>query len=513
MGDSKETLFDKFDILECLKKDVGAAVYLANHIYLGKKILLKTLDRDNIPDPAMLSRFQREAKTLAKLDHPNIIKVLDFGTHERFFYISFEFFESRNLRDVIASGDLSGDDKKNVLLQLFRGLEYAHARHVIHRDIKPENILLGEDNMLKIADFGLAQIHGEESFTQQTTIVGTPSYMSPEQISGKELTAQSDLFSAGVVSYELMTGANPFLGNDVGATLNNIFAKNVVLDETQCDDPSIRELINLALKKNIKDRLSSAQQVLTRLGNGSTVTTNIVQKESAKKRRRGTLIGTISLFILTGIVFLWMTNQRKAEPILEPLDQKVIDSTAISAPSDSMLNEQATESQEPSVRENEEQGLIQHDKEEPEKVAAPGRLHINCLPWAHVYIDNDSVNTTPLEEAMMLPPGDYAVRLVHPSYPAYMQNIRIEPEKDYYINATLYGYLSCNIYPWGDVFVDGEAKGQTPFADALIIAPGEHLLVVKNQQYGEIETQIGIAAGDTFFFDLNFEQQVENAKP
>jgi serine/threonine-protein kinase len=99
-GDKDNILFAKFEILECLKKDAGASVYMANHIYLGKKILLKTLDRNNVPDPAMLSRFQREARTLARLDHPNIIKVLDFGTFEHFFYISFEYFKSRNLRAV-----------------------------------------------------------------------------------------------------------------------------------------------------------------------------------------------------------------------------------------------------------------------------------------------------------------------------------------------------------------------------------------------------------------------------
>ncbi|MBN1465358.1 serine/threonine protein kinase, partial [candidate division KSB1 bacterium] len=263
-GSGDNVLFDKFEILDCLKKDVGVGVYIANHIYLGKRILLKTLDREHIPDPTMLSRFQREAKTLAQLDHPNIIDVLDFGTLGQFFYISFEYFKSRTLREVIRAGDLRNDQKRHVLVQLLRGLDYAHARQVIHRDIKPENILLDDENRLKIADFGLAHIRGEASFTQQASIVGTPSYMSPEQIRGEELTAQSDLFSTGIVAYELFTGSHPFLGADVGATLNNILSRQVTAAEIQNDD--VRAVIDGLLQKKAHERLRSAAEALHALG-------------------------------------------------------------------------------------------------------------------------------------------------------------------------------------------------------------------------------------------------------
>ena len=160
MTQDSNILFEKFDILECLKKETGLAVYSANHIYLGKRILLKTLDRETIADPAMLDRFQREAKTLARLDHPNIIKVLDFGTYESFFYISFEYFDSQNLREVFKSNRLSENQKLAVCTQLFRGLEYAHKYKIIHRDIKPENILIGDDLIPKISDFGMTLQQG-----------------------------------------------------------------------------------------------------------------------------------------------------------------------------------------------------------------------------------------------------------------------------------------------------------------------------------------------------------------
>ena len=113
---ASEILFEKFEVINLLKKDDNTGVYLANHIYLGKKIILKTLDTDNLPDKTILERFKREAKILAMLDHPNLIKVLDFGMYNNFFYISFEYFESRNLREAINKNNLSIDEKIDLMV-------------------------------------------------------------------------------------------------------------------------------------------------------------------------------------------------------------------------------------------------------------------------------------------------------------------------------------------------------------------------------------------------------------
>ena len=190
MPGKNKILFEKFEIIETLKKDEHAAVYLANHIFLGKKIILKSLNVSTVSDNQKIERFKREAKILAKLDHPNIIKVLDFGMHGDFFYISFEYFESKNLRQILQKENLNDEEKRNLVIQLFAGLEYAHNNGIIHRDLKPENILLGENHLLKISDFGLAQAESENFVTAQYSIVGTPSYMSPEQISGETITKE-----------------------------------------------------------------------------------------------------------------------------------------------------------------------------------------------------------------------------------------------------------------------------------------------------------------------------------
>ncbi|MDH7604230.1 MAG: serine/threonine-protein kinase, partial [Melioribacter sp.] len=211
MLSSTEILFEKFEILDVLKKDEHAAVYLANHIYLSKKIILKVLNTEKISDQTLIERFKREAKLLAKLDHPNIIKVLDFGTSKEYFYISFEYIEGESLRNLLKHRNLSYEEKKLLTIQLFKALHFAHSNQIIHRDIKPENIFIDNNMNLKLGDFGLALSAEDNYVTSPYSIVGTPSYMSPEQVAGAKLTYQSDLFSAGVVIYEIFTGKNPFL--------------------------------------------------------------------------------------------------------------------------------------------------------------------------------------------------------------------------------------------------------------------------------------------------------------
>ena len=223
----KNELFGKFRISETIKQSKQGGVYIAHHLFLEKKIFLKTINLDQLTDPVTIDRFKREARVLAKFDHPNIIKVYDFGNWGNYFYISFEYFDAINLRELENERTLKDTDKLALTVQLVSGLNYAHKNRIIHRDLKPENILVNKDLKLKIADFGLALILNEPSVTEASSIVGTPAYMSPEQIRGEQLDERSDLFSLGILLLELFTGENPFLGKDTGSTLNNILTMDL----------------------------------------------------------------------------------------------------------------------------------------------------------------------------------------------------------------------------------------------------------------------------------------------
>ncbi|MGH7599758.1 MAG: serine/threonine-protein kinase [bacterium] len=508
--------FDKFRLIECLKKDAHAAVYLAHHIYLDKEVVLKTLNTSELSDQSLLERFKREAKILARLDHPNIIKVLDFGVFENFFYISFEHFESRSLREWLAENKLSPAEKEKLLLQLAHGLYAAHQNQVIHRDIKPENILVNRHLQLKVADFGLALILNEPVLTHKTSIVGTPSYMSPEQIRGEKLTLQSDLFALGIVSFELFTGRNPFLGSDLNETFTNIQLKNVgaLREEAKNVSEKICIVIEKLLQRDCSKRPASAQEVLNLLEtpNASAIKTT----QAARSPQRNLLQKwAVTAACLIALIVGWQLLRTQIQPNtnqsvghisdLVEAKQEIPAAKNPTASDNSVLTSPLT--QEKSVPKNPEP-TTERFQQGVSVSNGFGELSIQCLPWAEVYLDSEKIDTTPLKNPLVLPAGQHRLTLRHPQYPAYSQIIQIQPETMTTVHAdldTLFGYLDCQIYPWGDIYIDGQNAGQTPLQNPLVIQSGNHVLTVKNPRYAEIHQKIVIQKQDTLRYRLNFD--------
>jgi serine/threonine-protein kinase len=508
---STEILFDKFEIIDCLKKDAQTGVYLANHIYLGKKIILKTLDTNKLSDNSILERFKREAKILASLSHPNIIKVLDFGTYNEFFYISFEHFDSNNLRDLINKNNLSVNDKINLLVQLLNALKAAHKNQIIHRDIKPENILVNSNLELKIADFGLALVINENSLTNNTSILGTPTYMAPEQING-EKTFQTDIFSTGLVAYELFTGINPILGDEITITINNIinFNDEKLNDAIEKLPLEVRPVIKIMLQKRVEDRAKSVDEIFNYL-NYQHVDNGIkIEKKNILKNRKPYIAAFFTLIILL-LVFLfgrgYKSNQLKnqntvGKPILENLTKKDFKKENSKKLSQDIKNN-LDKSKLAAVRIN----TNSKKKLDLTDAQLPGMLYVDCFPWAEVYIDNKKVDRTPLQNEIMLTPGLHEVKLVHPDYPPIVRNLEIVSQKTKTIKVNfqeVVGYLSCNIYPWGEIFIDGKSVGITPLRKPIALLPGKYMITVKNSQYESISRQVTISAEDTINFNYNF---------
>ncbi|MCI0696850.1 protein kinase [candidate division KSB1 bacterium] len=509
--------FDKFSIIECLKKDAHGAVYLAHHIYLDKQVVLKTLDTRELADQSLLERFKREAKILARLDHPNIIKVLDFGVFENFFYISFEHFESRSLREWLAENKLSPAEKENLLIQLARGLHAAHQSQVIHRDIKPENILVNRHLHLKIADFGLALILNEPALTHKASIVGTPSYMSPEQIRGEKLTLQSDLFALGIVAFELFAGRNPFLGSDLNETFTNIQLKSegALRQEAENVPEKIHVVVEKLLQRDCNKRLASAQEVLALLEIDEA---HVEQATSTPEHSRKNLVSrkwAVAAACLIALIVGWQLLRAPIQPDAIESASHVSDSVETKQEVPSAKNLAASD---PSVLVSpltREKPALKNLEPATEKIQHTssvlngfGELDIQCLPWAEVYLDSQKIDTTPLKKPLALPAGQHRLTLRHPQYPLYSQIIQIQPEAMTTVHVdldTLFGYLDCQIYPWGDIFIDGQYAGQTPLQNPLIIQSGNHVLTIKNPRYPEVSQKIVIQKRDTLRYRLNFE--------
>ncbi|MEZ6132630.1 MAG: serine/threonine-protein kinase [Planctomycetaceae bacterium] len=207
-------LFPAIEIIELIGAGGMGAVYKARQSGLDRVVALKILPEEFGHDVKFALRFTREARTLAKLSHPNIVPVYEFGHIEDTYYFLMEFVDGSTLRDVIRAGQLTPKHALTIVPLLCDALQYAHDKGVIHRDIKPENILLAADGSVKIADFGLSRIVGNDSTSEVLTgthqIMGTPRYMAPEQLEGaRGVDHRADIYSLGVVFYEMLTGELP----------------------------------------------------------------------------------------------------------------------------------------------------------------------------------------------------------------------------------------------------------------------------------------------------------------
>jgi predicted Ser/Thr protein kinase len=202
-----------------LEKKIGeggmGAVYLAKD-GLGKEVAVKVLPPQLAADPEYLERFLREIRTMHAVDHPNVVKVLDAGESEKLYFLVMEYVEGKRLSDVIAEQKrMPFDRAARVIREIAKGLEAAHGKGVVHRDVKPQNVLLTRDGKPRLIDFGLAREPGKNTgLTQEGTMMGTPEYMSPEQVEGKKADLRSDIYSLGITFYQLVSGKLPFNGEN-----------------------------------------------------------------------------------------------------------------------------------------------------------------------------------------------------------------------------------------------------------------------------------------------------------
>jgi serine/threonine protein kinase len=207
------TLFDgRYRIIRKLGAGGMANVYLAEDEDLGRRVAIKILNDRYANDEAFIERFRREAKSAAGLSHPNIVSIYDRGEAEGTYYIAMEVIEGRSLKELILTrGPLPIGLALAYTRQILDALRFSHRHGIIHRDIKPHNILIGPENRLKVTDFGIAR-YGPSQMTEAGSIMGTAQYLSPEQARGAPVTASSDLYSLGIVLYEMLTGKVPFGG-------------------------------------------------------------------------------------------------------------------------------------------------------------------------------------------------------------------------------------------------------------------------------------------------------------
>lgn len=249
-----------------IKKQLGSGamgnVYLAEDIRLKREVALKQLAPGLSSNKQLIARFRQEAVALARLSHPNIVQVYDFFEAEGFFWIAMEFVKGGELEEKLQTDSFDIQETLRLVKQLAEALGYAHEKGVIHRDFKPANVLLTEDADVKISDFGIAKLAQSSVLTQLNTVMGTPSYMSPEQANGEVADLHTDIYSLGVVFFQMLSGELPFKGDTKSIVAQHLTKQAPGLCEKHKDIPAeIDQIVQKMLMKEPADRYQSMAEI------------------------------------------------------------------------------------------------------------------------------------------------------------------------------------------------------------------------------------------------------------
>jgi len=316
-----------------LEARIGAGgmstVYRALDETLQRRVAIKLMNREVASESDQLERFRREARAVAQLSHPNIVGVIDAGEDVGRPYIVFEYVEGETLKERIRRmGRLPIAEAVAYAIEIARALGCAHSRHIVHRDVKPQNVLLDDEGRAKVTDFGIARTLDEEGLTADGRVLGTTDYVSPEQALGQPVTGQSDLYSLGIVLYEMLTGEVPFRGDSqVAVAMKHVREQ---LPDIQRKRPEISAalaaVLDMATVKRVEDRYADDAELIAdledvlaietaRAGNATGEVTSVLRTLPAGKQRRvpfrvrhrsvAAVLAVIAVGVAAGVV-VWL---------------------------------------------------------------------------------------------------------------------------------------------------------------------------------------------------------------
>jgi eukaryotic-like serine/threonine-protein kinase len=263
-----DVIAGRYELVELIGRGGMSTVWKAEDRLLDRTVAIKVLHEQLTRDEEYVERFRREARAVAQLSHPNIVTVIDRGEDEGSQYIVFEYVDGENLKQLVErSGPLPVRDALLLALQMARALSFAHDRGLVHRDVKPQNVLLNQDGQAKMTDFGIARSVDVEGVTITGTVLGTSEYIAPEQARGQRVDALTDVYSLGVVLYELLTGGVPFHGeNFVAIALRHVNEPPPSVLERRPDcPPRVGMAVERAMSKRPEDRFASMPELCAEL--------------------------------------------------------------------------------------------------------------------------------------------------------------------------------------------------------------------------------------------------------
>ncbi len=537
---------DLFDKRYRIQREIGTGgmsfVYAARDEELGEAVALKIIRPELVYDDELVERFKREVRIARQILHPNIIRVFEFGRAEVegkvFFYLTMELLTGVNLASWLKSrGAISLNEILEVSIQICDALAEAHRHSVIHRDVKPHNIFIDETGRATLMDFGISRLAHLPGLTDRNYVMGTPRYMSPEQVSGKtEVDRRSDLYSFGIVLYELCTQTVPFNGRTpVEVALRHIREAPKPPRRINAGVPiHLETAIMTCLQKKPEARFSSADELLAelkRIARQSRVAASFAGKDrQAGKdkektddgkptpvaarpnlrpdwtviRRRAAsffaenkvsvilLGGLVSIGILAVFVTLLILSSTERAPETSTIPAK--DQTDGFAPNESPPS---TSSIAPTTFPS-----LPGPNDEPPVVASGlGSVVVAANPGTRIYIDDEYLGTVPPVISLGLGAGGHRIRYVIPEYATHEETVEVVggEEQTFSHHFPAFGFLRVVCRPEARVRLDGEDIGSTPL-DIKRVREGEHRLVLYRDGYRTIEDNITIRVGQENLF-------------
>ncbi|MGD9365682.1 MAG: serine/threonine-protein kinase [Desulfobacteraceae bacterium] len=400
--------YGRYRIVKELGKGNMGVVYQAHDPKIDRMVALKVLRPDRVTSDAFMARFLKEARAIGRLCHPGIVTVYDVGEDHDTVYIAMEYLQGEPLDQLMQKGRLTVAQSIDVACQVAEALDYAHQQGIVHRDIKPSNIILTRNQKVKLTDFGIARIEDTSAGyqTQAGEILGTPIYMSPEQVMGKKADGRSDLYSVGVILYEVVAGKRPFTGNNLAAIFRSI--THDVPEQPYSIDPfisrSLSDVIMKSLNKSPDDRFQNGKALADALAGTDAMPEVSHDIEKKQKKSHGKAIGIMAAAFIALIGIAAGGYYYLSKP----------------APSPGGVQKDAAD--------------VQRDGRN--RLTKAVSLKMSSDPQgANVYIDGVFRGKTPLD--VQMPTGKYEVRYSLEGYLAWEAQLDLDTPGEIPLNITL----------------------------------------------------------------------------
>lgn len=511
-----------------------ATVWEAYDAGLDRKVLVKAIHPQYARESDLRARFEREARAIARLSHPNVVQIYDLRANEDELSIILEYVEGVSLAKLLKERvALPAKVAVTITAEILTGLEQAHAAGIVHRDLKPENVLVSRRGEIKITDFGLASLRDQPTVTQEGMVVGTPSYMAPEQASGGDVTAATDLFAVGLILFEMLTGSRLIHGASLAEAFQNVLRYSQPrLDVYRDKIPErVEPVLRRLLERQPDKRHSSASEARLALAttqpegmlpraliadylSGDTVqragVTRTARRPHSRTKRTALMLMLVAALGVAG----YFGSRIRSTSVEIPVDSvatavpRVIDTNAVARIETDSVGHSREPAGDTTVGVNVMQPPGQRPVSEPSEAPIappdPAILEITTRPWASVYLGDSLVGTTPLASSLKLVPGDYEFVLLNPEigFPV-MRRITARAGETSELKVNLYDSVAriqiASVKPWADIYVDGKFEVRTPSSRLIFRPLGTHTLTLKHPEYPVYTKEISFRQSDPVY--------------